>query len=65
MIFVKTFKGYEYKTIQLDAAVNAWIERGRAEVVNVKTVLSHENQGRAGSGDLLYTVLYKADKPIE
>lgn len=64
MIFVKTFKGYEDKTMELDAAVNAWLQQSRAEVVDVKTVLAHEVGGRAGSGDLLYTVLYKADAPM-
>lgn len=64
MIFVKTFKGYEDKTAQLDAAVNEWVARTGANVVSIQTALSHENQGRAGSGDLLYTVIYKADQPL-
>ena len=39
-------------------------ESGRFGMVDIKTVLAHEVDGRAGSGDLLYTVLYKADSPI-
>jgi len=66
LIFVKTFKGYEDKTLDLDADVNAWILRqGNAiQVVGLQTALSHENGGRAGSGDLIYTLLYKADAPV-
>lgn len=64
MIFVKTFKGYEDKTMELDNQVNAWIGETRADVVDIKTVLAHETGGRAGSGDLLYTVLYQADAPL-
>lgn len=65
MVFVKTFKGYEDKTLQLDATVNGWIQQHKAEVVSIQTVLSHEPNGRAGSGDLLYTVIYRAQAPIE
>ncbi len=65
MVFVKTFKGYEDKTAQLDRAVNAWIAKHKAVVVSIQTVLSHEYEARSGSGDLLYTVIYKADKPFE
>jgi len=66
MIFVKTFKGYEDKILQLDQAVNDWINRNKADVTDVKTVLSHEEGGgRARSGDLLYTVLYRGEGPIE
>lgn len=64
MIFVKTFKGYEDKVMELDTAVNSWIQETRAEVVDVKSVLSHEVGGRAGSGDLIYSVLYQADAPL-
>jgi hypothetical protein len=64
MIFVKTFKGYEDKTLQLDAVINEWIEKNRVEVVDIKTALSHEAGGRTPSGDLIYTVLYKAQAPI-
>lgn len=64
MIFVRTFKGYEDKTANLDEGVNAWIGENEIDVVSVKTVLSHEPGGRAGTGDLLYTVLYRADAPI-
>ncbi|NIA13728.1 MAG: hypothetical protein GWP08_06570 [Nitrospiraceae bacterium] len=64
MIFVKTFKGYEDKTSQIDAATNAWILANNVDVRAVEVVLSHEQGSRAGSGDLLFTVLYKADEPI-
>jgi len=59
MIFVKTFKGYEDKAGEIDTAVNTWILKNRADVVGLQTVLSHENGARAGSGDLLYTLMYK------
>ncbi len=65
MIFVKTFKGYEDKTLALDKAVNDWIAQNTVRVRSVQTALSHEYEGRAGSGDLLYTVVYEADSPIE
>jgi len=64
MLFVKTFKGYEDKTADLDAAVNQWIQDNGVDVVDIKTVLSHEEGGRARSGDLLYTVLYRSDSPV-
>ncbi len=63
MIFIKTFKGYEDKTAELDKAVNGWIQTNKLDVVTVKSALSHEPGGRAGSGDLLYTVLYRAEVP--
>lgn len=64
MIFVRTFKGYEDKTLQLDAAVNEWIAKGNVKVAGIKTVLAHEPGGRAKMGDLIYTVLYEAERPI-
>jgi len=64
MIFVKTFKGYEDRTAQLDQMLNEWVLKTGANVMSIQTVLSHEYQGRAGSGDLLYTVIYKADQPL-
>ena len=64
MIFVKTFKGYEDKTAQLDASVNEWITSNNVSVRAVTAVLSHEPGGRAGSGDLLYTVSYEAERPL-
>lgn len=64
MVFVRTFKGYEDKTSQIDATVNDWIRQNQVDVVTIKTALSHEPGGRAGSGDLIYTVLYRADAPI-
>ena len=65
MVFVKTFKGYEDKVAQLDTDVNAWLAKYQVDVVDVKTVLAHEPQGRAGTGDLLYTVIYRAEKPAD
>jgi hypothetical protein len=64
MIFVKTFKGYEDKIFDLDTAVNQWIQNSQADVIDVKTALGHEVDGRAGSGDLIYTVVYKASAPL-
>ncbi len=64
MLFVKTFKGYEDRPAQIDEELNAWVLSNKVEVVDVKTVLSHENNARAGSGDLIYTVVYKSDKPF-
>lgn len=72
MIFVRSFKGYEDKTYELDALVNEWVAANKVDVVSVNTVLSHDptkpqHQGgalRAGSGDLIYTVLYRAESPI-
>ena len=64
MIFVKTFKGYEDKTGDLDETTNAWITQHKVQVVSIQTVLAHEYEGRAKSGDLLYTVVYKADQAI-
>lgn len=64
MIYVRTFKGYEDKTQDLDKSVNDWINEHQVRVVTIKTALSHEQESRAGSGDLLYTVIYEADKPI-
>ena len=51
MIFVKTFKGYEDKTSELDSTVNGWIVSNGVEVTEILSVLSHEVDGRAGSGD--------------
>ena len=64
MIFLRTFKGYEDKTADLDQAVNDWIASSKVEVVDVKAVLSHEKESKARSGDLIYTVLYSADAPL-
>ncbi len=63
MIFVKTFKGYEDRTAEMDDTVNKWILAQRVEVIGINSMLSHEAESRARSGDLIYTVLYKADKP--
>ena len=64
MIFVKTFKGYEDKVQQLDDDLNSWVAANKVDVRGVETALSHEDDSRAASGDLIYTVLYKADAPI-
>jgi len=64
MLFAKTFKGYEDKTEDLDAAVNQWVKQHTVDVTDIKAVLSHEPGGRARSGDLLYTVIYRSDAPI-
>ncbi len=64
MIFVRTFKGYEDKTADIDRAVNDWVLTNKVDVVRVLSALSHEPGSRAGSGDLLYTVVYRADTPI-
>lgn len=66
MIFVKSFKGYEDKVVDMDAEVNKWILQNRVDVVGVQTALSHERDGgsRMHSGDLIYTVLYRSNTPI-
>lgn len=64
MIFVKTFKGYEDKTALLDELVNSWVLDQKVQVMSIQTALSHEYEGRAKSGDLIYTVVYKADAPV-
>lgn len=65
MVFVKTFKGYEDKTAQLDQDVNGWIASNGVDIVAVNTVMSHEPNARSGSGDLLQTIIYRADQPID
>jgi len=65
MIFVKTFKGYEDRTRELDELANEWLARHRVEVVSVESVLSHEPNSRAKSGDLIYTVVYNAEGPVQ
>ncbi|HRI86880.1 MAG TPA: hypothetical protein PLJ47_02495 [Candidatus Hydrogenedentes bacterium] len=67
MVYVKTFKGYEDKIHEMDAAVNGWVVNNAHKlksVRDIKAVLSHEHNGRAGSGDLLYVVLYESSDPI-
>lgn len=64
MIFVKSFKGYEDKIQDLDATVNEWIQVNNVQVKDIKTVLSHENEARSGSGDLIYSVVYEATMPV-
>ncbi len=65
MIFVKSFKGYEDKLHEIDAALNAWVKANQVEAVDIKTVLSHETGSRAGTGDLIYTLLYRAENPVD
>ena len=64
MIFVKTFKGYEDKTPQLDSKVNEWIQENSIEVVDIKAVLAHEPSARTQAGDVLYSVLYRSEMPV-
>jgi len=65
-MYVKTFKGYEDKTADLDAAVNDWVQANRddIEILDIKSVLSHEYESRARTGDLIYTVLYKTKQGL-
>jgi len=65
MLFVKTFKGYEDRTSEIDGEVNAWVlAQGNAvEIVDVKVVLAHESGSSSGMGDLIYVVLYRAELP--
>ena len=65
MILVKTFKGYEDKPLVIDERVNNWIVANKVDVVDIKAALSHEPGAKHGSGDLIYTVLYRADAPID
>ena len=67
MVYVKTFKGYEDKIAELDAVVNGWMKENahRIKAVrDVKASLSHESGSRAGTGDLLYTVIYESSEPV-
>jgi len=64
MIFVKTFKGYEDKTMELDQTVNDWVRQNSVRVKSIQTALSHEQDGRAKMGDLIYTIIYDAEAPI-
>jgi hypothetical protein len=64
MLFVKSFKGYEDKPTHLDDVVNEWILQHKVDVVSVLSAMSHEPDGRAKMGDLIYTVVYRADRPI-
>lgn len=65
-MFIKTFKGYEDKTQDLDNRVNQWLvtNQGAIEVVDFKVVMSHEPNSRGTSGDLICCVVYKAPKPL-
>lgn len=65
MKFIKTFKGYEDKVRMLDADVNQWLSTNKIEMDSFHSVLSHEVDSRAKTGDLIYTVVYEADAPID
>lgn len=65
MIFVKTFKGYEDKPLVIDERVNSWVQKYNVDVLDVRATLGHEPGAKHGSGDLLYTIVYRADEPIE
>lgn len=67
MVYVKTFKGYEDKTSDLDATTNAWLTANAHKIKTVrdiKATLSHEPSGRSGMGDLIYTIIYEASEPL-
>jgi len=67
MVYVKTFKGYEDKVADLDAATNEWLTKNanRLKAVrDIKATMSHESGGRSGMGDLIYTVIYEASEPL-
>jgi len=64
MLFVRTFKGYEDRTREVDEHVNNWVAQHQVKVVDIKPLLSHEQGSRAGSGDLLICLVYEADRPI-
>ena len=65
MIFIKTFKGYEDRTTELDKTVNAWVTASKADVIGIQSALSHEHGARANSGDLIYTIMYRATAPLD
>ena len=65
MIFVKTFKGYEDKTVQIDQLVNDWIKSKAVDVITVKTALGHPPSSAIVGGELIYSVIYRANAPIE
>lgn len=66
MLFVKTFKGYEDRTADLDEEVNNWVvaHRNDVEVVDIKVALAHEQNSSAGTGDLIYVVVYRSGAPV-
>ena len=64
MLFVRTFKGYEDRTQELDHQINEWIVANKVDVVDLKPALSHEPESRARSGDLIYALIYRANQPI-
>ena len=65
MLFAKSFKGYEDKAYRLDELLNEWVLEHKADCVDIKTALSHDQNAKHGSGDLIYTVIYRADAPIK
>ena len=64
MVFVKTFKGYEDRAAELDAAVNEWARQPGVNVRAVQPVVSHKPGAVALSGDLLQVILYQAEAPL-
>lgn len=44
MIFVKAFKGYEDRTLQLDTEANIWIHQNGARMADIKVAMNHENE---------------------
>ncbi|NUM53766.1 MAG: hypothetical protein HUU46_08995 [Candidatus Hydrogenedentes bacterium] len=67
MVYVKTFKGYEDKPADMDKQVNDWLTANAHKIKlvrDVKAAMSHETGGRAGMGDLIYTVVYEASEPL-
>jgi len=63
MVFVKTFKGYEDRAAELDAAVNEWARQQAVHLRAVQPVVGHKADAVALSGDLLQVVLYQAEAP--
>lgn len=64
MVFVKTFKGFEDRAAELDAAVNEWARQQAVRVRAVQPVVAHKPGTVALSGDLLQVVLYQAKAPL-
>lgn len=65
MVFLKVFKGLEDKISQIEGATNEWIKNNRPNVRDIKVAMAHEPGGRAGSGDLVFVVMYEAEQPIQ
>jgi hypothetical protein len=65
-MFVKTFKGYEDRTSEIDGEVNSWVQAQGAniQVVDIKVALAHEPGASSGMGDLIFAVIYRAAQPV-